>query len=159
MKLLTKSNTHPALVFAEAAYWGLANLLAPQAATCGFIAKILNEVSSEVPIKPPLNPAPRLNPTYEPWPWSPRASDLFSWRMVFAKFRSVKYDFDLYEILFKEKMAQLRQISKPRNFILFLKIQNKIRFLVKHLFPGEFLNPDFSDKYQIRGFFFSVWNY
>jgi hypothetical protein len=30
---------------------------------------------------------------------------------------------------------------------------------VKYLFPGEFKKPYFSDKYKIRGFFFSVWNY
>jgi hypothetical protein len=45
---------------------------------------------------------------------APEPVIFFSWRMVFAKFRSVKYDFDLYEILFKEKMAQLRQISEPK---------------------------------------------
>jgi hypothetical protein len=52
--------------------------------------------------------------------------------MVFAKFRSVKYDFDLYEILFKEKMAQLRQISEPKK---------------KKKFKSNFLL-DFCDKFQ-----------
>jgi hypothetical protein len=37
----------------------------------------------------------------------------FPGKWVFAKFRSVKYNFDLYERLFKEKMAQISQISEP----------------------------------------------
>jgi hypothetical protein len=56
--------------------------------------------------------------------------------MVFAKFRSVKYDFDLYERLFKEKMAQLRQISDPKKKKK-KKSKSKSKFLL-----------DFCDKFQ-----------
>jgi hypothetical protein len=50
--------------------------------------------------------------------------------MVFAKFRSVKYDFDLYERLFKEKMAQLRQISEPKNKTKKIQIQIQIQIQI-----------------------------
>jgi hypothetical protein len=64
---------------------------------------------------------PMLNPTYEPWPWRPRVSDFFSWRMGFAKLRSVKYDFDLYERLFKEKWPNFVRFQNPKKIIIINK--------------------------------------
>jgi hypothetical protein len=107
------------MVFVQAAaYWASANLLAPQTATCGFKAKILNEVLSEVPIKSPLNPAPMLNPTFMSHDHeAPEPVICFSWRMGFAKFRSVKYNFDLYNLYFdfsRKKWPNFVRFQNPR---------------------------------------------